>query len=67
MGRRPATPSAMVLVGPVVTTRRWRHEYVGLQRLAAVQRSVEENRVDHLASRPDPGSVEARLLHDTAA
>ncbi len=28
MGRRPATPSAMVLAGPVVTTRRWRHEYV---------------------------------------
>ena len=39
----------------------------GLQRLAAVQRSVEKNRVDHPASRPDPGSVEARLLHDTAA
>ncbi len=28
MGRRPATPSAMVLGGPVVTTRRWRHECV---------------------------------------
>ena len=27
-GRRPATPSAMVWVGPVVTTRRWRHERV---------------------------------------
>jgi hypothetical protein len=40
---------------------------VGLQRLAAVQRSVEKNRVDHPASRPDPGSVEARLEHDTAA
>jgi riboflavin synthase len=26
MGRRPATPSAMVLVDSVVTTRRWRHE-----------------------------------------
>lgn len=39
----------------------------GLQRLAAVQRSVEKNRVDHPASRPDPGSVQARLLHDTAA
>ena len=39
----------------------------GLQRLAPVQRSVEKNRVDHPASRPDPGSVEARLLHDTAA
>ncbi len=39
----------------------------GLQRLAAVQRSVEKNRVDHPASRPDPGSVEARLLHGTAA
>ena len=39
----------------------------GLQRLAGVQRSVEKNRVDHPASRPDPSSVEARLLHDTAA
>ena len=39
----------------------------GLQRLAAVQRSVEKNRVDHPASRPDPGSVKARLLHGTAA
>ena len=28
MGRRPATPSAMVLAGPVVTTRRWRQERV---------------------------------------
>ena len=28
MGRRQATPSAMVLVDSVVTTRRWRHEYV---------------------------------------
>jgi hypothetical protein len=26
MRRRPATPSAMVWVGPVVTMRRWRHE-----------------------------------------
>lgn len=40
---------------------------VGLQRLAAVQRSVEKNRVDYWASRPDPTSVEARLLHGTAA
>jgi hypothetical protein len=40
---------------------------VRLQRLAAVQRSVEKNRVDYPASRPDPSSVEARLLHDTAA
>jgi len=39
----------------------------GLQRLAAVQRSAEKNRVDHPASRPDPGSVQARLLHGTAA
>ncbi len=39
----------------------------GLQRLAAVQRSVGGNRVDHPASRPDPGRVQARLLHDTAA
>jgi hypothetical protein len=30
-------------------------------------RSVEKDRVDHLANRPDPGSVETRLLHDTAA
>ncbi len=28
VGRRPATPSAMVLAGPVVTTRRWRQECV---------------------------------------
>ena len=27
-GTPPATPSAMVLVGPVVTTRRWRQECV---------------------------------------
>jgi len=40
---------------------------VGLQRLAAVQRSVEKYRVDYPASRPDPSSVEARILHDTAA
>ena len=39
----------------------------GLQCLAAVQRSVEKNGIDHPAGRPDPSSVEARLLHDTAA
>lgn len=39
----------------------------GLQRLAAVQRSVEKDRVDHPAGRPDPSSVETRLLHGTAA
>jgi hypothetical protein len=38
-----------------------------LQRLAAVQRGVEKNRIDNPASRPDPSSVQARLLHDTAA
>jgi hypothetical protein len=58
MGRRPATPSAMVLVESVVTT---------LQRLAAVQRGVERNGVDYPASRLDPSSVKARLRHDTAA
>jgi hypothetical protein len=40
---------------------------VGLQRLAAVQRSVEKNRVYYPASRPDPSSVEARPLHDATA
>jgi hypothetical protein len=39
----------------------------GLQGLAPVQRSVEENRVDYPASRPDPGRVQARLLHGTPA
>lgn len=37
------------------------------QRLAAVQRRVEKNRVDHPTSRPDAGGVEARLLHNAAA
>lgn len=40
---------------------------LGLQRLAAVQRGVEKDRVDHPASRPDPSSVETRLLHEAAA
>jgi hypothetical protein len=39
----------------------------GFQRFAAVQRSVTKNRVDYGAGRSDPSSVEARLLHDTAA
>jgi hypothetical protein len=39
----------------------------GLQRLAAVQRGVEEHRVDLPASRPDPSRVEARQLHGSAA
>jgi hypothetical protein len=39
----------------------------GLQCLAAVQRSVQENRVDHPAGGPDPGGVETRLLHEASA
>nr|WP_063775784.1 hypothetical protein [Streptomyces odonnellii] len=39
----------------------------GLQRLTAVQRGVEKDRVDRPASRPDPSGVEARPVHDTAA
>ena len=38
----------------------------GLQRLAAIQRSIEKNRVDHPASRPDPGRVQARLRHGSS-
>jgi hypothetical protein len=37
------------------------------QRLAAVQRSIEKNRIYQLATRPDPGRVKPRLRHDTAA
>jgi len=44
-----------------------RASQAGLQRLAAVQRSVEKNRVDHPAGRPDPGHVQARLRHGTPA
>jgi len=40
---------------------------VALQCLAAIHRRIEKYRVDYSASRPDPSSVEARLLHDTAA
>jgi hypothetical protein len=40
---------------------------IGLKRLAAVQRSVEEERVDYPASRLDPGNVETRFQHDRAA
>ena len=39
----------------------------GLQRLAAVQGSVEKDGVDYPASSLDPRSVEARPGHDTAA
>jgi hypothetical protein len=39
----------------------------GLQRLTPVPRSAEKNRVDHPASRPDPGRAQTRLRHDTAA
>jgi len=40
---------------------------VALQRLATVERSVEKNRVDYPTSRLDASSVEARILHGTAA
>jgi len=40
----------------------------GLQRLAAVQRGVQENRVNYPAGGSDhPSCVEARPFHDTAA
>jgi len=32
----------------------------------AEQRRIKENRVDHPASRLDPGSIKTRLQHDTA-
>ena len=37
---------------------------LGLQRVAAVQRSVEKDRVDVPAGRADPGEVETRREHD---